>query len=161
MIKKTMQKLNRKSGKKGFTVVELCVVLALVAMLTTMFVSFTVLMKGFANESESKYEFLKDSATIERELRDWAETQETFTIDENGVLSVGEKAVSFSNGTLTLDDNVKITSLDTVTGVTFDSNETETTKATLIKCTVKGSRLETTFVIYPRTAVIEGGANES
>lgn len=156
MIKKTMQKLNNvRFGKKGFTVVELCIVLALVAMLTTMFVSFTVLMDGFADESESKYEFLKDSARIEREFYGWAEQQHgaTFTI-ENGVLTVNGTSVTFSDGTLTLDSETSIKNLDTVTGVSFEEN------GSLIKCNIHGSRITSTFVIYLRTATIEGGANE-
>ncbi len=157
MIKKTMQKLNSaRRGKKGFTVAELCIVLALVAILTTMFVSFIVLMARFTNDSEYKQEFMKDSAVLKREFCGWAERQsgETFSVSENGVLTVDGVQVVFSDGTLTLDGETSIEDLDTVSSVFFEEN------GSLIKCSVHGEDVATTFVIYLRTATIEGGANE-
>lgn len=162
MINNVMQKLNKKkNGKGGFTVVELCITLALVALLTTMAVSFSVLMNKFTDESKSKYEFLKDSATIEREFTSWVETQEELTLVDSSLSSV-----SFANETLSLGDKT-VKNLDTVSSVSFETNRDITLKGdiTLIKCTVldKNGRFSRTFVVYLRTTKIDitgGTANE-
>ena len=149
MINNVMQKLNnKKSGKGGFTVVELCITLALVALLTPMAVSFSVLMNKFTDESKSKYQFLKDSATIEREFTSWVETQSTLSLDGTSL-----SGVSFANETLSLGDKT-VRNLDTVSSVSFETNG-----ETLIKCTVldKNGRFSRTFVVYLRTTDITGG----
>ena len=151
-----MQKLNnKKSGKGGFTVVELCITLALVALLTTMAVSFSVLMNKFTDESKSKYEFLKDSATIEREFASWVETpNNNLTLNGNSL-----DGVKFENETLSLGADRTVKNLDTVSSVSFETN----TDKTLIKCTVSDNngRFSRTFVVYMRTTTItEVTANE-
>ncbi len=151
MINKIMQKLNnKKSGKGGFTVVELCITLALVALLTTMAVSFSVLMNKFTDESKSKYEFLKDSATIEREFTSWVETQSVLTLNGNSL-----DGVTFANETLSLGVDKSVKNLDTVSSVSFVNNE----ESDLIKCTVldNNGRFSRTFVVYLRTTTITGG----
>jgi len=157
---------NAKPGKSGFTLVELCVVLALLAILATMTVSFSVLMNGFAAENKAEYEFLEDHATLKETLGVWAAendvTGSVFKINEDGTLTVTENGVeqnvSFADGVLTLGGEQKA-GLDTIDGVIFTSNDK------LIKCvtyrTAKdGERIEHSFVFSLRSGVIEEVADE-
>ena len=157
---------NAKPGKSGFTLVELCVVLALLAILATMTVSFSVLMNGFAAENKAEYEFLEDHATLKETLGVWAAendvTGSVFKINEDGTLTVTENGVeqnvSFADGVLTLGGEQKA-GLDTIDGVIFTANDK------LIKCVTyriaeNGERIEHSFVFSLRCGVIEEVANE-
>jgi prepilin-type N-terminal cleavage/methylation domain-containing protein len=152
---------NAKQGKSGFTLVELCVVLALLAILTTMTVSFSVLMNGFAAENKAEYEFLEDHAALKEKLCTWVaendmsgnvftvNTDETLTVTENGT----EKNVSFADGVLTLGGEQKV-AFDAIDGVIFASNDK------LIKCVTyriaeNGERIEHSFVFSLRCGTIQ------
>ena len=165
---KVQKSHNVKQGKSGFTLVELCVVLALLAILTTMTVSFSVLMNGFAAENKAEYEFLEDHAALKEKLCTWAaendvtgnvftvNTDETLTVTENGT----EKNVSFADGVLTLGGEQKV-AFDAIDGVIFASNDK------LIKCVTyriaeNGERIEHSFVFSLRCGTIqnEEGSHE-
>ena len=156
-----MQKSHKaKQGKSGFTLVELCVVLTLLAILTALIVSFSVLMNGFAADNEAEYEFLEDQATLKEMIGAWVTendiTNNVFTANADGTLSVSEngtlKTVSFADGILTLGGQQKA-GLDAIDGVIFTSN------GKLIKCVTYrieegGERTESSFVLSLRCGTI-------
>lgn len=157
---------NAKQGKSGFTLVELCVVLALLTILTTMTVSFSVLMNGFAAENKAEYEFLEDHAALKKKLCTWVAendvTDSTFKVNEDGTLCVTEneteRSVSFADGILSLGGEQKA-GLDAIDGVIFTANDK------LIKCVTyriakDGERIEHSFVFSLRCGVIEEVADE-
>ncbi len=152
---------NARYGKGGFTLVELCVVLALLSILTTMIVSFSVLMNGFATQNRDEYEFLEDHATLKEELCMWMAESDVsdsvFSVGEDGTLTVREsgveKSVSFSEGILSFGEKRKA-GLDAIDGVTFTANDK------LIKCvthriTKNGKQIESSFVFSLRSGTIE------
>ena len=166
MTKQVQQPHNAKPGKSGFTLVELCIVLALLAILATMTVSFSVLMNGFAAENKAEYEFLEDHATLKETLGVWAAendvTGSVFKVNEDGTLTVTENGVeqnvSFADGVLTLGGEQKA-GLDAIDGVIFTANDK------LIKCVTyriakDGERIEHSFVFSLRCGVIEEVADE-
>lgn len=157
---------NAKNGKGGFTLVELCVVLALLAILTTMTVSFSVLMNGFAAENKAEYEFLEDHATLKETLGVWTAendvTGSVFKVNEDGTLTVTENGVeqnvSFADGVLTLGGEQKA-GLDAIDGVTFTANDK------LVKCVTyrigkNGKSIESTFVFSLRCGTTMEVADE-
>lgn len=157
---------NKKSGKSGFTLVELSVVLALLAILATMIASFSVLMNGFASKNNEEYNFLEDYAKLKEEISEWVAENDvngiTFTV-ENGTMIVGQngtnpKTVSFGNGSITVNNVALLTGLDTIESVTFSLVGTNK----LIKCEVKKSGEETgqSFVFSLRCGVIGRVVNE-
>ncbi len=156
----TKEKRNyAKCGRGGFTLVELCIVLALLAIVTTMIVSFSVLMSEYAKENEATYEFLEDCAALEDVLRDRLAENDTGTCEfsvVNGTLTLTEngtdKTVTFADGVLLLGEE-RLNSFDTVEGISFAANDK------LIKCTVyrtdaQGVRMESCFVLSLRVASI-------
>ena len=155
---------NATQGKSGFTLVELSVVLALLSILATMIISFSVLMSGFASENKAEYKFLEDHAALGETLCVWAAENDvigsTFRINSDGTLTVienaVEKTVSFTEGVLTLGED-RQAGLDTIDGVVFSTN------GKLIKCVSyriakNGERMEQSFVFSLRCGAIEGVA---
>jgi prepilin-type N-terminal cleavage/methylation domain-containing protein len=160
---------NSKSGKSGFTLVELSVVLALLAILTTMIVSFSVLMHGFAAENSAEYQFLEDHAMLKEKLCTWAAENDVqgnvFTVTD-GALTVTQngtpKYVSFKDGVLTLGGE-KREGLDAIDGMTFTTDtgtDESNAEPKLIKCVTyrigkNGQRVESSFVFSLRCGTIE------
>lgn len=158
---------NKKSGKSGFTLVELSVVLALLAILATMIASFSVLMNGFASKNNEEYNFLEDYAKLKEEISEWVAENDvngiTFTV-ENGTMIVlnetNSKTVSFGNGSLTVNNEALLTGLDTIESVTFSLVRTNSLVGTnkLIKCKVikNGEETGQSFVFSLRCGYIGG-----
>ena len=153
---------NAKNGKSGFTLVELCVVLALLAILVAMVASFSVLMNGFAADNKVEYAFLEDCSKIENELTEWARYNDTedstFVVGADGTLHISragtETEVAFSDGVLSFGTKQK-NGLNAVDGLHFSTNDT------LIKCTIfrydeNGNRMESSFVFSLRSGTIQG-----
>ena len=151
-----VHKQNKKSvGKRGFTLVELSVVIALVAILATMTISFTVLMSDFANDSRAEYEYLEEHSKLKEEISNWlAERDVTGTTfdTENDLLKINDSEFNISD---IVEDMSKF---DSIGGVTFAE-----LGGKLIKCTTtssKNSNQTMSFVFYPRFAEIGGSSDE-
>ena len=162
-----------KLSKRGFTLVELSVVMALLAIIATMIVSFSSLAGGFVSENNKEYSFLEDYAALKQQLLSWVAENDTpdsqFTVGLLGNLIVKEnenqKYVSFSEGVLSLDTK-QISNLDTIRRVYFTATDKNDK---LIKCTVcpfndSGETIsEISFVFSLRSDEIpvqEGNENE-
>ncbi len=145
-------------GKGGFTLVELCVVLALLGILSAMTVSFSVLMNGFAAENKAEYEFLEDHSTLKKTLCTWVAENDlsdsVFAVSDDGMLTVAEngieKSVSFADGLLTLDGEQKAR-LDAIDGISFIAGE-KLIKCVAYRITDNGERIENSFVFSLRCA---------
>lgn len=125
----------------GFTLVELTIVLLLVAILSTMTVSFSTLVSGYAKNNRAEYEFMEQCAKLKEELTLWVSMQDgtdvTFTV-QNDSLQAGSETFTYT------DTQIK--------SITYTAN------GNLIKCTVTGTNgSEQAFVLYPRCGSIEGG----
>lgn len=148
---------NSSLGKSGFTLVELSVVLALIAILTTMIASFSVLMNGFASESKTEYKFSEDHATLKDVFGIWIAENDAkgnvFAVGIDGTLTVAGRSVSFSDGVLSLGEKQR-SGLDSIDGVSF------TTNGKLLKCVTyrigkNGERTENSFVFSLRAADLD------
>ena len=148
--------------KRGFTIVELSVVLALMAILVTLIISFSVLMSGFAEGNKVEYAFLKEHATLKDALCSWVAENDgpdsVFSIDNDGTLTVtangDARTVSFVDGALSL-AGARIMWLDAIDGVVFTVNDK------LIKCVTyrnreNGEPIECSFVLSIRSGKIVG-----
>lgn len=154
-------------GKRGFTLVELAVVLALVALLSTMVVSFSVFFSGFVNGNNAEYDYLEDHAALKDSLCTWLAEQDgaqsiftpsadgrSLTVTANGTSS---QTVTFSDGVLTMGGST-VKNLDGIHAVHFSVDEDET----LIKCETfrfsgSGKKTACTFVFYVRCGKVAGG----
>lgn len=153
-------RLHNKSRKgHGFTISELCVVMAIVAIVASMIVSFTVLMKEYAVSNETGYAFLEDCSEIKDELYKWVAENDTpdfeASADEDGERLIFEKngeslTASFESGTLHLGGK-SLKKLKAVKNIQF------AVSGRLVKCTVtregEGEKEEKVFVFARRCAL--------
>ena len=147
-----MPKFNKKMcGKRGFTLAELCIVMALVVIVSIMIVSFSTLMGKHSTAAENQYDFLEEFALINEHFYKWAAEYDTvgndFTVsDEKLVIKSSGGDVGYSHGAVGNFQNVK--------DVRFSSNDS------LIKCTVTSpDGQESSFVFSPRCATVKGGGS--
>ena len=75
----TNYRTDRKSRNKGFTLAELVIVMALLAIVTVMIVSFSVLMSKQVGDNTARSSFLDSVVTLKSDL-----TNKLSTIDEKG-----------------------------------------------------------------------------
>ena len=118
------------SDRRGFTLVELCVVLALVAIVTTMIATFSVLINRYSQDNANDYAFYEQCFEYKKE----------FEKDVTG------KSISSFDCEGNKDRNVG--NYDQIEKAEFEIEETD---GKLIKCTLTGKNDQTfTFVVYPR-----------
>jgi hypothetical protein len=136
----------------------LTIALALLAIFTTMVVSFSVLMKESAKDSSAEYGFMQDAFMVKEGVTKWVAEQDKnnaiFTV-QDGALTVGDKTVKIVDGALIL-GGVKVSGVGEYDSFKFEADETKS----LIKCTVtrnkeNGQALESHFVFSLRCAKVE------
>ena len=145
----------RKNG--GFTIVELVVALAILAILVTIVASFSVLMGDYAKDSGTEYAFLEDVFTLKRTMTEWAAEEDyagaQFLID-NGSLSVNGKSFSIESGVLQFGDR-SMSALSTIAAITVKGNENGLVKCKAVGVKENGVILESEFVFALRAADLE------
>lgn len=150
---------NTVSDKRGFTLVELTIVIALVAVVLTMVVSFSALMSDTAADERAEYAFLEDVSTLKESLSGWVAENDIssaiFSLDGDTVrfwrgVSGEPISLSFSNGTFKCGNEVLQSGLDEIDFVQF---EIPSESKNFIKCTAKRETGENiSFVITLRSA---------
>ena len=163
-----LQQSHKKLGKRGYSLVELCIVLALIAVVATAVVSFYRLMSGTLNDTRVAYAYLEDHDALKKKFDEWAAEMDVpgsvFFVDKNGKLFVKEnggangQAVVFSNGRLVLGNERSESGFDQISGIEFEVDETKT----MIKCITyyeykNGDRVESHFVFSLRCGTISNG----
>ena len=163
-----LQQSHKKLGKRGYSLVELCIVLALIAVVATAVVSFYRLMSGTLNDTRVAYAYLEDHDALKKKFDEWAAEMDVpgsvFSV-EGGALTVktpessekSEKKVSLRNGNLFLGGEY-VSGFDQVSGIEFEVDETKT----MIKCITyyeykNGDRVESHFVFSLRCGTISNG----
>ena len=153
-----MQKQNISSvGKRGFTLVELSVVIALLAILLTMTVTFTIAMNGFVGVNRAEYDYLEEHSKLKEEISNWLAERDV----ENNKFLVSTNSLSVENGE-PFDSGI-IKNFDSIGSVTFDiisydannDGDIAPEENKLIKCTTESvSGKSQTFVVWMRFATI-------
>ncbi|MBQ3116518.1 MAG: type II secretion system protein [Clostridia bacterium] len=84
--------MKNNAKRRGFTVLELSIVLALVAIIGVMTVTFTILISKRAKESKSALEFAEQTASVERTAKLWLDQMQradaTFVVEQNRLSAV-------------------------------------------------------------------------
>ncbi|MBQ9735720.1 MAG: type II secretion system protein [Clostridia bacterium] len=145
-------------GKRGFTLVELVIVIALLAILTAMTVSFSVLVSGYAKDSRAVTDYTEDCATAKEAVIAYVRARDVsgtvFTLTDGSLTASDGTGITFSDGVLTLGDKT-VTGLDTVKGITADQS------GKLIRITLQptdeSEREDFVFVLALRSATVEVG----
>ena len=101
-MENTMRKNQPLKQRRGFTLVELTIVLTVMAIISSMIVSFSVLISAQVNKNDARADFLEQTATFRTQIQqefatiDAANTKFEVSVDEN---SVNFKEVSFEEDT--------------------------------------------------------------
>ncbi len=165
ILNKTPKTHNARHGKGGFTLVELCVVLALLAILTAAISSFSVLMNRYAVDASQETDFWEDNAALKKELRNWIAENDVANrhfFVENGVLKSAPQGQKEGANSICLVGNalmvngVNQTEYTAIDGVEFSA----ASGFSVIKCTVyytteNGGRKEADFLFSCRAATVD------
>ena len=131
--------------KKGATLVEMCIAMALVAVIITVTVSFSAMLGRFIERNQSQYNFLKESSDIKTTITDLIssrDTNDTVCTVSSRKLEIGTLCALFSesessfiiqDGNIVIEKEVYLT----VTDVKFMLHEIGA--KSVLKCTVTGS----------------------
>ncbi len=160
-----LQQSHKKLGKRGYSLVELCIVLALIAVVATAVVSFYRLMSGTLNDTRVAYAYLEDHNALKKKFDEWAAEKDVpgsvFSVSENGKLCIKVSGtdcdVKFLDGKLFFGGQYA-SGFDQISGIEFDVDETKT----MIKCITyyeykNGDRVESHFVFSLRCGTISNG----
>lgn len=137
--------MNMRNNRRGYTLAELTVVLAVLVIVSAMVVSFAAMTSNSRRISEARLEALQDIRVAEAIIEDFIEGNKITTVfekDENGkvvpvenTLTAGENSLEFTEAdkTLTVSGGTKYT-LERVKSITFDYYGENTDK--IYYCTI-------------------------
>lgn len=133
-------------GKRGFTLVELCITLFLVVLLSAMTVTFSALISEQPESLQSDYTFMEQCSLLRADVTDWL--YDNVTVDSG---------FAIYGGTLSIGGNTYTQSYSEIRDVSFTANDA----GNMLKCTATSeSGAELTFVIAVRTAMRKHGGGE-
>ena len=158
--------MNMRNNRRGFTLTELTIVLAVLAIVLTLLVSFTAMTNNSRRISEARLEALQDIRVAESIIENFIEGKSSITINaEKNTLTDNENnTLTFNteSKTLAVSGGANLT-LERVKSITFDYNGggTEGIFYCTINYNVGNHDYYYTFCVYSYAGVtIEEGTNE-
>ena len=147
----------KKNNRRGFTLAELTVVLAVLVIVSAMVVSFTAMVSNSRQLSTARLEALGDVRVAETLIENFMEGNEDVTVIDNNTLTAGESTLLFDeNGNLVIGNGGSIT-LERVKSITFDyhGNNTDGIYYCTVVYTVGEKEFSYIFCVNPYVG--EGG----
>ncbi len=136
--------------KKGVTLVELCVVMALIAIIGSSVVTFSALVKRRTDASSQNGAVLEDLSNVEMTLKQWImhfdNADYTFELEDGGEAIVAKSAKDGSSAsrislnedkTMLVSENRVSLEVSRLLGMKFEIIESAKTHRSLIRCTVQ------------------------
>ena len=137
------------SSRRGSTLVEMCVVIALIGIVSTMIVSFSALVSASVDSQRSRYAFLEEASAVKEQLSGWLDRMDTegtaCTVTSAQLYAAPSgAAATFDERSQTLvltyaDGTVNRLDTETVNQVTFALSP----ENAIVKCTVTGAHSPT------------------
>ncbi len=148
----------KKNNRRGFTLAELTIVLAVLVIVSAMVVSFTAMVSNSRQLSTARLEALGDVRVAETLIENFIEGNEDITVsDDKTTLTAGESTLLFDeNGNLVVGNGGSIT-LERVKSITFDyyGNNTDGIYYCTVVYTVGDKDFNYIFCVNPYVG--EGG----
>ena len=160
--------MNRRN-RRGFTLTELVIVLAVLAIVSTMVISFTAMVTNSRQLSSARLDALGDVRVAEAVIESFIEENagDTLTVSDTSITANGE-SISFEKdegelgGSLVVtegEDSETSVALERVTNITFDEYGDNTDK--IYYCTIEykvGNHVfDYTFCVNPYVGESVGG----
>ena len=161
----------KNARKRGFTLVELCVVILLSTLIVTMIVTFSTLIGEYSADSNDRVSFFEDSAIFKAKLSEWMSLYDM----DDGIFKIGDDAkfqfthmgggehiheLKFHQGTMEI-GNLKVENLNSIDKVEFfvqDSGDKRVIKCVLYRYNREGALIDESVLIFaPHCAKISGG----
>ena len=129
---------------RGSTLVELSIVMAVLSIITTMVVSFSMLVRNYVSKNQDQYDFIEEVADIRETISNWITTHDVagynlLVSDNSIVCKHGESEISrlvFDTERRELytqhGDEKDVHHEDTIDSINFDYG------ANVLKCTANG-----------------------
>ena len=112
------------SFKKGITLTEICVVLAVIAIVSVMVISFSSLVAGSSGSSKENLNITEEIILVENLTKNWlnsSTTEDTVSVNENGLFKAPNDKIQFENNTFIykLGENEQSHKLDYIKNIEF------------------------------------------
>ena len=156
------QKSGTYTGKRGFALVEMIIAMALLAIVSTMIVSFSTIAQSKAESQKSRYDFLEETSQIRQALSTWLSqideettvctvADDSLSVNAYGASSTFEResfVLTHRNGAVSRVETKSVTSVEFTRKVLSEGNA-------IVKCTVVGGHdrnepYEQTFLLFLR-----------
>lgn len=142
--------------RRGFTLTELAVVLAVMAIVTALSLTFSSLLSERSKEGEALLEAMNDIAVAESAIESWLNKNTEIEIESGAALKStdGTRSVKIEGGKLFVNENA-IYTFERVTDMTFAKQEQN--ENTIYFCSVaytlpkQAEKENYTFSVYKQT----------
>ena len=149
---------NRICSRRGSTLIEMIIAMALIAIVSIMIVSFSAMTHSFAGDEQSKHSFIDECAEIRRDISDFLLEQDIagnkMTLYKDSGLNGKNDAFYWYKNYKELDDKV----YENIDDISFEIGSGKLLKCTVTGISEKGVEYKQTFVFALRCATFVGGA---
>ena len=146
---------NRIFSRRGSTLIEMIIAMALIAIVSIMIVSFSAMTHSFAGDEQSKHSFIDECAEIRRDISDFLLEQDMadneMTLFRDIGLNGKNDAFYWYKNYKELDDKV----YENIDDISFEIGSSKLLKCTVTGSTEKGVEYKQTFVFALRCATFK------
>ena len=127
----------KKLNKRGFTLIELTIVMAITAIISVMIVSFTTLISAQVNKNDLRADFMEQVLTLRTDLQ-----TEFAKVDNGGEITVDNNTPKIDNNELSFNSD----SYEYIDDITFEA------KGDILKVVAYNEKLDETqsFVLISK-----------
>ena len=144
-------------SRRGSTLIEMIIAMALIAIVSIMIVSFSAMTHSFAGDEQGKHSFIDECAEIRRDISDFLLEQDKadneMTLYKDSGLNGEEDAFYWYKNYKELDDKV----YENIDDISFEIGSSKLLKCTVTGSTEKGVEYKQTFVFALRCATFVEG----
>ena len=149
---------NRICSRRGSTLIEMIIAMALIAIVSIMIVSFSAMTHSFVGDEQSKHSFIDECAEIRRDISDFLLEQDIagnkMTLYKDSGLNGKNDAFYWYKNYKELNDKV----YENIDDISFEIGSGKLLKCTVTGISEKGVEYKQTFVFALRCATFVGGA---
>ena len=149
---------NRICSRRGSTLIEMIIAMALIAIVSIMIVSFSAMTHSFVGDEQSKHSFIDECAEIRRDISDFLLEQDIagnkMTLYKDSGLNGEGDAFYWYKNYKELNDKV----YENIDDISFEIGSGKLLKCTVTGISEKGVEYKQTFVFALRCATFVGGA---
>ena len=146
---------NRICSRRGSTLIEMIIAMALIAIVSIMIVSFSAMTHSFAGDEQNKHSFIDECAEIRRDISDFLLTcdvaGEEVTLHGDYGLSGGGDQFFWHSHPKELDGKV----YENIDDISFEIGSSKLLKCTVTGISEKGVEYKQTFVFALRCATFK------